>query len=390
MLYYLYNDYREQILFDMNSKLRSDAIKCKKIKLSKISMFDLNKLNDGDLLIITGCSVPSSAHNFRVSCEQCYEQLLLSFDKKVILFEDIHGRTYHSYSDLFLDLIKYNIKYGVSMYDCDEWNYIKTNYDWDETFILNHHYDSNTFYNMNLKKDIDILLYGDIGAVYPLRIKIREILKSMTELNIKIVTRADYTTQNGLDSVIEHRQTLSNLINRSHICIATCSEFNYFLCKYLEIVASNSAVAGNIESIGKQIFQGNFIELSLNMSSNEIKQKLIDGLKHKSDLKQMNENVYKNISNFSIQDNYWDNLKIIVNKIEFKLNDDEYIAFNNGWSKKENIMISLGETYLKKSKLHSKDTDPNKLIKVLSGEQVKYIRRFDRNYSVVTQIHNKI
>ena len=133
-----------------------------------------------------------------------------------------------------------------------------------------------------------------------------------------------------------------------------------------------------------------FIELSLNMSSNEIKQKLIDGLKHKSDLKQMNENVYKNISNFSIQDNYWDNLKIIVNKIEVKLNDDEYIAFNNGWSKKENIMISLGETYLKKSKLHSKDTDPNKLIKVLSGEQVKYIRGFDRNYSVVTQIHKKI
>ena len=33
MLFYLYNDHRESILYDINSKLRTDAIKCEKINL---------------------------------------------------------------------------------------------------------------------------------------------------------------------------------------------------------------------------------------------------------------------------------------------------------------------------------------------------------------------
>lgn len=315
MLYYLYNDYRENILYDINSRIRTDVIKCVKIKLSDISTFKLKKINKNDLLIITSCSIPSSTHNFEIDDRTIYDQLLLSFDKKLILFEDMHYYTYWTYSNLFLDLIKYKIKYCVSMYDCIEWAYIKQNHNWSKTFILNHHYDSNTFYNMKLEKDIDILFYGDISIIaYPLRTRILKILKSIKEFNIKIIPRDTYYTKD-IDSVIEHRKELSKLINRSHICIATCSRYNYFVCKYLEIVGSNSIFAGNIESIGKAIFQNNFIELKSNMSDNEIKQKLIDALKNKQYLKKMNENVYKNVFKFSIQNNYWDNLNIIINKI---------------------------------------------------------------------------
>lgn len=314
MLYYLYNNYRENILFDINSRIRTEAIKCVKIKLSDISIFNLKKINKNDLLIITSCSIPSSTHNFKIDNIKIYDELLLSFNKKLILFEDIHDYTYKTYSNLFLDLENYKIKYGVSMYNCNEWDYIKQNYNWNKTFILNHHYDSNTFYNMKLEKNIDILLYGCVFSAYPLRQKIQRVLKSIKELNIKIIPLKGHFTDD-IVSVIEHRKELSKLINRSHICIATCSKYNYFVCKYLEIVGSNSIFAGNIESIGKEIFQNNFIELSLNMSDNEIKQKLIDALKNKQYLKKMNENVYKNISRFSIQNNYWDNLNIIINKI---------------------------------------------------------------------------
>lgn len=31
MLYYLYNDYRESKLYDLNSKIRTDAIRCVKL-----------------------------------------------------------------------------------------------------------------------------------------------------------------------------------------------------------------------------------------------------------------------------------------------------------------------------------------------------------------------
>ena len=71
---------------------------------------------------------------------------------------------------------------------------------------------------------------------------------------------------------------------------------------------------------------------------------------------------------------------------ENKLDIDEYIAYNKSWSKNEIIMISLEETYLKKSTIHSKHTDQTQLIKVLPGEQMKYIRFFDKNYSVVSYI----
>ena len=311
MLFYLYNDHRESILYDINSKLRTDAIKCEKIKLTNISSFNLNKLNNNDLLILTGCCIPSSVHNFTTDCKKNYDKFLLAFNKKVILFEDIHDYTYGNYSRLFNDLENYNIKYGISMYYCDEWDYIKKNYNWNKTFILNHHYDSKTFYNMKLKKDIDILLYGDVNNHYPFRYKIKTILENMKGLNIHIVNRQGYFT-NNLDSVIEHRTELSKLINRSHICISTCSKYNYFVCKYLEIIASNSICAGNIETIGRRIFQNNFIELSLNMSDNEIKQKLINALKDKYYLKEMNKNVKQFVSRFSIQNNYWDNLKNMI------------------------------------------------------------------------------
>lgn len=203
------------------------------------------------------------------------------------------------------------------MYKCPEWDYIKQNYEWNETFMLYQHYDSDTFYNMNLEKNIDILLYGDIQySAYPLRKKIYQILQSMKEYNVKLIDRdGDFTA--NINSVSAHRKDLSNLINRSHICIATCSKYEYFLCKYLEIVASNSVVAGNMESIGRTMFENNFIELDLNMSKNEIKQKLIDALKNKRYLKIMNEKVYANIckNNLSIQKNYWDNLNVNISKL---------------------------------------------------------------------------
>ena len=43
MIYYLYNDYRESILYDINSRIRTEAIRCEKIKLTNISIFNQKK-----------------------------------------------------------------------------------------------------------------------------------------------------------------------------------------------------------------------------------------------------------------------------------------------------------------------------------------------------------
>ena len=315
MLYYLYNDYRESVLFDINSRLRTEVVQCNKVKLSCLSTFNLEEIGKDDILIITGCSIPSSTHDFKTDNLEFYERFLLSFNKKIILFEDIHDYTYGTYDNLFNDLKKYNIKNGTSMYECEEWEFIKNNYEWDNTFILTQHYESKTFNNKNLKKDIDVLLYGDVSSLsYPLRYKIMRALRFSKKLKVKIIKRAGYYSKN-YESINNHRKELSELINRSHICIATSSKFNYFVCKYLEIASSNSVCAGNMEEIGKKIFGDNYIELNLNMSNYQIEKKLVEVLKDKQKLDVMKANVNKNISNLTIENNYWENLENIVKKI---------------------------------------------------------------------------
>ena len=70
-----------------------------------------------------------------------------------------------------------------------------------------------------------------------------------------------------------------------------------------------------MESIGKTFFENNYIELNLSMSDQDIENKLLDSLKDKSKLKEMNKNVFEKIQNLSIENNYWDHLSELVNHL---------------------------------------------------------------------------
>ena len=123
MIYYLYNDFRESVLFDTNANIRTKSLLFKKIALSSISDYCKGKkILPNDILVITGSSIPSSTHNFKCDCMDSYIECLTSFNKKIILFEDIHPHTYSfdnyiDFRELFNDLKRFNIKYAVSLYD---------------------------------------------------------------------------------------------------------------------------------------------------------------------------------------------------------------------------------------------------------------------------------
>ena len=77
---------------------------------------------------------------------------------------------------------------------------------------------------------------------------------------------------------------LSQAINESWLTICTSSKFDLLLGKYFETSMSGSIVCGNMAEDGKEIWKGNFIKLTPEMSDDEIFKVLAKELKFKSKL----------------------------------------------------------------------------------------------------------
>ena len=180
MLYYLYNDFRENILFDLNSRVRSRAIlnhpSITSVKLSEVGSF--SNLVDGevDVLVFPGCCLPCTQHDFPKHLKPFMKNFFELFVARVILFEDIHNYTFCN--NLHHDLERWDIRYGVSMYECPEFDEIQKRHNWTKTAVLPHHFDSETFAVIpGTEKKYDILIYGDLGSAYPFRRRLCDLVK---------------------------------------------------------------------------------------------------------------------------------------------------------------------------------------------------------------------
>ena len=63
---------------------------------------------------------------------------------------------------------------------------------------------------------------------------------------------------------------LSRAINRAWLTIATSSIHHCVMMKYFEVAASRSAIAGDMPAEGREIFGGDFVELSPSQSDEEL------------------------------------------------------------------------------------------------------------------------
>ena len=339
-IYFLYNDYRLSVLFDINSKIRIESLTNQKnitlIKLSNIGNIEASSINKKNILIIEESSIPSSTHNFNFNNMKIYDYFISLFNHKVLFFEDLHYYTFKTYANLHNDLQKYNIKNCISFYDCLEYNYItKILHSWHGVDILSHNFDSKIFKDYNLPKTIDILLYGDIQKDhYPFRNRLNKLLNSELFYNykIKIIPRNSYfiNKYQSINDIVNHRIKLAKLINSSHLCIATCSRYDYFLCKYLEIAGCKSVVLGNIENIGRKIFENNFIEINNNMSDKEIFKIIENALADKHKLVNINNIMYDKVhNNYTIKNHYYINLLKTINSIITQINNKNKLKIIN-------------------------------------------------------------
>ena len=133
---------------------------------------------------------------------------------------------------------------------------------------------SQIFKNYNNEKIYDILIYGNMGFCYILRKRMLDIIQKTTKWKSRIISFNELT---GVE--------LANEINKSYLSVATCSTFEYFLCKYIEIPFSNSLVIGNLPEQGKMLFNNDdFIYINNEMTDMEIINIIDKILENKKDI----------------------------------------------------------------------------------------------------------
>jgi hypothetical protein len=153
------------------------------------------------------------------------------------------------------------------------------------------------FRNRGLPKEYDVILYGAINPdVYPLRARLARLLERQTGIRFRHIPHPGYYPPgaSSADRVITG-EYLSREINRAWIGIATCSVYQCLLMKYLEIPASYALVAGNMPDHGRSLFGGDFIELAMEQSDEEILGTLRAHVADEDRLRTMTDTVHRRV-----------------------------------------------------------------------------------------------
>jgi len=213
--------------------------------------------------------------------------LTLNLDKyegiKIYDVEDCYS------TDEVINVIKhFNYSHVLYKYNCVQMNYIKNECKNVEFINFEHYVDNNIFKNKHTKKDIDILLYGNISDFYPFRNRLLHIFNKCENIIFKYIEHPGFgdRTECKYEPIIN--DDLADIINRSYITICTCSIFNYKVKKYIEVPLCNSVLCGNYPNLEKEIFNENeMILLKEEWSDNDIKDYVLESL-HKIDKMNLN------------------------------------------------------------------------------------------------------
>ena len=142
--------------------------------------------------------------------------------------------------------------------------------------------DTKVFRDYELPKDTDILYYGCVHSMYPLRQRLVPLLERMRDAgdcHVEILTHPGYHDVGYVpvpgDFVGE---TLARKINGAKIAIATQSEYGSLFSKHLEIAACNTALAGSAPDQARPWLGDALIELA-DLSDEAIRNTLLDALK---------------------------------------------------------------------------------------------------------------
>jgi hypothetical protein len=171
--------------------------------------------------------------------------------------------------------------------------------------------DSSKFRDYRMDKVYDITIYGTLSYIlpynilpmndldrddliknfhtiplegvefYPFRKRVSSILLSYTDKYR--INYIDNKRGSSWNCPIKGRE-LSKALNQSYLCLSTRSRADRCMQKYFEIPASNCCILGNIPTDYDHVFRGNIVEITDEMSDDEILQVIDTALSDKKEL----------------------------------------------------------------------------------------------------------
>jgi len=230
--------------------------------------YDISQLNKGDKLPILYFLVFNQIDNTIIKNINEYNGI------KIYDVEDCYEL------DNIVNIINvYHFNYIFYKYDCEQLDAIIKHTHSDIKYIKTPHcIDPNKFKIIpNIKKDIDILLYGNLSDFYPFRQRIFTLLKQ-SNISYGYLPHPGYIKDTALHNDICIEQNLCELINKAKFTIVTCSKFEYLLKKYIEITMCGSIMIGNYPTKENNLYKDNYIHIHEEMSDEDIIQKIQNGL----------------------------------------------------------------------------------------------------------------
>jgi len=154
-------------------------------------------------------------------------------------------------------------------------------------------FDSNTFFNKNEERDIDILVSGSLGEdthpwVYPVRNWLARVLPEIGKeegLKIETFEHPGYTSLDG-----EKTKEYAEIINRAKIATGGSSHWRLVLKKLYEIPACGTILLSDIPLDDTSFFKGRIIDVNpgrINEKGykDELRRTIMNTLKNYDDLK---------------------------------------------------------------------------------------------------------
>lgn len=193
-------------------------------------------------------------------------------------------------------LTSYQKKFPTKYISCFDSRFINTNvfkkwrsYNDKQFDILLYGSRSNIvpYQNTNIDKVLD---HNEEPYFYPFRMRLEQLLiKNRNKYKLNILPE-----KTAFDAIIANKK-LSQLINKSRLCVATSTRYDVMMHKYLEIAASHTAILGNIPTDYVELFKNKIIEINMSMSDNEIIETIDLALNKHKKLKKITGKLYNKI-----------------------------------------------------------------------------------------------
>jgi hypothetical protein len=289
-----YDNYEPQILYFIpkkietqkkfiNSNYQGNKDSLKNSKYFKYLKYDDNfNLHNKIVILDFSCG-------YGMSLKPCMKELnkilphLNKTKKNILMFHDLHAHKSFN-NDNIIDIVKFIKKYNFKVI-CNGWCSVSKNHD---IFIKNnikflnlpHHVNNDIFKKQKIKKKYDILILGEVNKeYYPFRYRLFELFKKNFKISI----------MNGSSP-----ENLSGNINMSFLGLVTPSISNIFLQKYLEIPLCGTCPIGNLpenNKIAKNLYKNDFIEITPEMTDEQIINITKKALQNKKDLQKKADNI---------------------------------------------------------------------------------------------------